>query len=279
MSSKLREFLRGKQRPTMIRELARKIDVSVSGFLSDEEGELLYNLGATCPRGGTIVEIGSWKGRSTCWFGLGVQAHSHAKIYAVDPHVGIEPPEHQTERPGYTIDAFQTNIRTMGIQELIIPINKYSHNALNDVCEEIDVLFIDGDHEYESVHQDFELWFPKLKNEGIIAFHDSVGKGWPGVFRLMKEEIFPSRTLKEIRFIGTITYGKKVEKNTLSDRLKNRVVQGIKWLHEMRSKVPQPYRAIEHHLIKRRLQRRWIEKINPFNHPSLDVSLSKNHKK
>ncbi len=40
--------------------------------------------------------------------------------------------------------------------------------------EEIDLLFIDGDHSYEGVKKDFEIYSPLVKNNGIIAFHDIV---------------------------------------------------------------------------------------------------------
>ena len=39
---------------------------------------------------------------------------------------------------------------------------------------QIDVLFIDGDHSYEGVKKDFEMYSPLVKKNGIIAFHDIV---------------------------------------------------------------------------------------------------------
>ncbi len=36
----------------------------------------------------------------------------------------------------------------------------------------VDVLFIDGDHTYEGVKKDFELYSSLVKVGGIIAFHD-----------------------------------------------------------------------------------------------------------
>lgn len=36
----------------------------------------------------------------------------------------------------------------------------------------IDFLFIDGDHSYEGVKQDFEMYSPFVKPGGLIAFHD-----------------------------------------------------------------------------------------------------------
>lgn len=45
-----------------------------------------------------------------------------------------------------------------------------------------DFLFIDGDHTYEGVKKDFQLYSPLVKNGGIIAFHDIIpGEGAGGV--------------------------------------------------------------------------------------------------
>lgn len=38
----------------------------------------------------------------------------------------------------------------------------------------IDFLFIDGDHTYEGVKKDFEMYSPFVKKGGLIAFHDIV---------------------------------------------------------------------------------------------------------
>ncbi len=38
----------------------------------------------------------------------------------------------------------------------------------------LDFLFIDGDHTYEGVRRDFEMYFPLVRKGGIIAFHDIV---------------------------------------------------------------------------------------------------------
>jgi len=41
----------------------------------------------------------------------------------------------------------------------------------------LDLLFIDGDHTYEGVKNDFEMYKSLLKENGIIAFHDIVDHG------------------------------------------------------------------------------------------------------
>ena len=38
----------------------------------------------------------------------------------------------------------------------------------------VDFLFIDGDHTYEGVKRDFEMYSPLVKEGGIVAFHDIV---------------------------------------------------------------------------------------------------------
>ena len=39
---------------------------------------------------------------------------------------------------------------------------------------ELDFLFLDGDHTYEGVKQDFEMYGPLVKSGGLIGFHDIV---------------------------------------------------------------------------------------------------------
>jgi len=40
--------------------------------------------------------------------------------------------------------------------------------------DKVDFLFIDGDHRYEGVKQDFEIYCKLIGSEGIVAFHDIV---------------------------------------------------------------------------------------------------------
>ena len=49
-----------------------------------------------------------------------------------------------------------------------------------------DFVFIDGDHDYETVKKDISAWMPKVKHGGILAGHDHT-KSQPGVIRAICE--------------------------------------------------------------------------------------------
>lgn len=51
-----------------------------------------------------------------------------------------------------------------------------------------DYVYIDGEHSYEEVKKDLELWYPKVKVKGILAGHDYNSLvAWPGVTKAVKE--------------------------------------------------------------------------------------------
>ena len=65
-------------------------------------------------------------------------------------------------------------------------IKKRSSDAVNDVSNNIDFIYVDGNHNYEYVKQDIELYFPKLKKGGVMAGHD-FSAGYLGVARAVLE--------------------------------------------------------------------------------------------
>lgn len=83
----------------------------------------------------------------------------------------------------------------------------------------VGLVFIDGDHSYESVRNDFLAWFPKVVNGGIMAFDDSIGSNGPR--RVVRHYIYLSKHFKNVNFIGSLTWGYKVEQNSFFDRFKN----------------------------------------------------------
>ena len=104
------------------------------------------------------------------------------------------------------------NIKISGLEKLINPLVKKSNDAAEDFTQPIELLWIDGSHDFDDVFNDFLLWFPKIVNGGWVAFHDSK---WPGVRKVLWESLYPSRQVGLIRRIEDTTFAKKVERNSL----------------------------------------------------------------
>jgi predicted O-methyltransferase YrrM len=207
-------------------EQVRESAKSVEGWLFPGEGEALYSLARQCRGKGVIVEIGSWQGKSTIWLAGGSMAGAKVPVYAIDPHTGSN--EHRSEsQTVWTLDRFRKNVDRAGLSELVRPIVKFSNDALNDVPEPIELLFIDGAHEYAFVKADFENWFPRLVEGGVIAFHDTLG--WPGPRRVARDKVFYSRRFRQVRFVNSLAYGVKCEENLRQDRVRSRLLW---WYHE-----------------------------------------------
>jgi len=195
-----------------------KITKKIEGWLTEREAKLLFNLARNLKGTGIIVEIGSWKGKSTICLAKGSKEGKRVKVYAIDPHTGS--PEH-SKRYGkvWTFDEFLQNIKNAGVEDLVVPIAKTSEDAYKSFNLPVDLLFIDGNHEYKSVKLDFELWNNKLIEGGIVAFHDSIG--WPGPRKVVDEKILRSKNFKTALIVDSITFTQKVSKNSIKDRLLN----------------------------------------------------------
>jgi predicted O-methyltransferase YrrM len=187
----------------------------IPGWLTDEEGEALYELARSCNGSGVIVEIGSWKGKSTVCLGLGSQAGNSVPVYAVDPHAD------------YRFGDFKTNVERAGLLDLVRPIASLSQTAADDFDQAIELLFVDGSHEYDLVLEDFEKWVPKVVDGGWVAFHDTTWTKGPR--KVVGQGIYRSRRFKDARFVvGSTTVARKVARNSLADRARNRYVLGVK---------------------------------------------------
>ena len=148
---------------------------TLPGMLTYDEVDCLYRLGQMNHCNGVIVEIGSWQGKSTIALALGAAKAHREKIYAIDPHV-VQPEEGYLED---TRSAFVANIKRASVDGQVIPMIMTSKEAARDWRLPIRLLWIDGDHRYESVKQDFLLWEPFVVDGGIIAMHDTIRKKGP----------------------------------------------------------------------------------------------------
>jgi predicted O-methyltransferase YrrM len=123
-----------------------------------------------------MVEIGSWIGESAV-----VLAGAAVKLICVDPwedYLGAKGSDVYAEflRRTKTL----SNITSIGLPSIAA--------AKQFDSGQLDAVYIDGLHDYDSVKQDIIIWRPKLKPGGVLAGHD-YGKHAPGVMEAVEELI------------------------------------------------------------------------------------------
>src|SRR2546430_9946963 len=132
----------------------------------------------------------------------------------------------------YRFGAFKATLARAGITDLVRPIASLSQPAADDFDEPIELLFVDGSHEYDLVLEDFEKWVPKVVEAGWVAFHDTTWTSGPR--KVVGQAIYRSNRFKDARFVvGSTTVARKVEQNSLVDRIRNHYVLGVQtafWL-------------------------------------------------
>jgi predicted O-methyltransferase YrrM len=131
-----------------------------------------------------VVEIGSWLGRSTICLarGLARRRSPGGRVVAIDPHSGSKEHDELWPETG-TFGRFLENLRRAGVEHLVEPCRTTSHEARRTLgVRDIDVLFIDGSHEYPDVCRDLDDWLPLLAPGAVVALNDVV---WPGVLRAL----------------------------------------------------------------------------------------------
>lgn len=74
-------------------------------------------------------------------------------------------------------------------------IHKKSSELIQSWDKTIDILFIDGDHIYESVKSEYESFSPFVKKGGLILLHDTKHTIYPGPERFCKELLVPKISL------------------------------------------------------------------------------------
>ena len=80
---------------------------------------------------------------------------------------------------------YNQNVIDCEVRDFIIDIQKPSIEAVKEFEDNsIDFMFIDGDHHYNAVIKDLNLWYPKIKRGGIFSGYDI---GHPGVIKALNE--------------------------------------------------------------------------------------------
>lgn len=131
----------------------------------------------------TAVEVGTLRGdfaKQIC------EILQPLEFFAVDP---FQLYQGYTDKPNKYYFENQSNLDKLAyeVDDLIRVINQgrqsqllrmMSHQAV-DIFDDssLDFVYIDADHTYQAVKRDIELWYPKIRDGGILSGHDYVPSG------------------------------------------------------------------------------------------------------
>jgi len=114
-----------------------------------------------------IVEIGSWKGRST----HALLSGCSGVVYAVDHFLGSKDENDSTHKEGKESDIYSQFLDNVGSFDNLKILRMSSLDAVKQFEDKsVDMVFIDGGHSYEEVVQDIKAWLPKCKK--LLCGHD-----------------------------------------------------------------------------------------------------------
>lgn len=171
----------------------------IDGWMTEGQGRALFDAARQCPADGTIVEIGSFHGRSTIVLALG--APTGARIVAIDPHAGNDRGPQEIDGYGKAAaedhQRFLTNLDRARVRSRVRHVRAFSDEAHDAVEGPIEVLYIDGAHRFAPARADIRDWGAEVADGGTLLIHDSFSS--IGVTGAIMRELAWSR---RFRYVG-----------------------------------------------------------------------------
>jgi predicted O-methyltransferase YrrM len=171
----------------------------VEGWLSEDQARRLWDAAVAVRGGGQIVEIGSFRGRSTIV--LSRAAAEGVRIVAIDPHGGGDrgPQEISPDQSRGDDDnrVFRANLEGAGVNGRVRHVRLLSDQAHSEVDGPIDMLYVDGAHRFKPARDDIAAWGARVPVGGTLLVHDAYNA--IGVMLAQLRLLFFSR---EWRYVG-----------------------------------------------------------------------------
>jgi hypothetical protein len=162
---------------------------TIPGWLTRAQALTLWQ--AASRAGGRIVEIGSHQGRSTI-----VLAAGGRRVTAIDPFV-----DGRLFGGAATRDRFAANVAAAGVEVELIA--EPSMAVRPTWHEPIDLLYIDGKHDYWTVSDDLR-WASHVHPDGAVLVHDAFSS--IGVTLALLRHVLPGRRLRYLGRTGSLAH-------------------------------------------------------------------------
>jgi hypothetical protein len=182
----------------------------VPGWLTEAQARQLWELAADVRPGGLGLEIGSHQGRSTLVLAAALDAGG-SRLVAVDPFV-----EGRLFGGESTRTRFEANVDSSGLAGAVRLVPERSTAVRPTWTEPLDLLYVDGKHDYWTVSDDLK-WAAHLPSGAPIAIHDAFSS--VGVTLALLIRVLPSRELRLARRTGSLAVLRR-EPPTARDRLR-----------------------------------------------------------
>lgn len=171
----------------------------VAGWLSQGQARQLFEAASVVRPGGQVVEIGSFRGRSTMVIASALA--DDVELIAIDPHAGND--RGPQEIAGYQSAAatdhevFLANLDHAGVADRVRHVRAFSGAAHDQVTGSLAMLYVDGAHRYAPARADIREWGSRVEDDGTLLIHDSFSS--IGVTLAIMRELLLSRRW---RYVG-----------------------------------------------------------------------------
>lgn len=155
---------------------------AATGFMPEDEGDLLFTVARLALTHGPGLEIGTWCGKSAVILGAAAR-EADSVVFTVDHHRGSE-----ENQPGWewhdptlvdpvmgridTLPFFRRTIARAGLEEEVIGIVGRAPTVARHWRTPLAFLFIDGGHTDEHVTNDYEGFARWVDDGAILVIHD-----------------------------------------------------------------------------------------------------------
>jgi predicted O-methyltransferase YrrM len=173
------------------------------GYLTEREARFLALAAACSPARGVILEIGSFKGKSTVGLAAIAARYGLGKVVTVDPHSAPSVTDPDLRGQASSWDDFRATLRAAGLEDAVEVHRAFSRDLARGWNRPIRFLWIDGDHTYAGAKEDIDLFRRHLADGAIVALHD-VLHTFEGPVRVFVEEILRSEEFGPAGVCGSI---------------------------------------------------------------------------